>query len=419
MTYSYQWQRCDSGGGSCVPVAGATASSYLLVSGDVGKTMRISVTASNTAGSATASSSPTAVVAGTPSPTGVIDDMGTVRLGSSGQYMTNGNKYANVLIGGSYSTFDDLTGHVLKYVSGMMCYADDVQNAASTCRSNGWLVHNGSGQELTIYNGYPMANSGNVAYQNSLKTRMMTFLAAHPFIDGIYFDHFFCDVGSYGKSYPLYDQSNHLLWSSNADFQASQISFIRNIGGALKAAGYQVDVNAKCFHKNDPASNYSTPSKGWMDQYAPYVTAAAIEYWQQRADTHTVFLTGDDTWDHHWNDWQTIQPYARSKGIEFWPFDYIAQTGELPQCRYLRGSYLLEWDGHGSINFIPWSLSSDIWNTCTAFDPGTPTGTKYQVATGVWRRDFTGGYVVVNPTRAAVTVGGVSISSGDAILHQS
>jgi hypothetical protein len=348
----------------------------------------------------------------------VIDDEGTMRLGSTGQYMTNGDRYADVLIGGYYSLFQALPGSVLKYVSGMMCYTDDVQNSASTCRSNGWLVHNASGQELTMLNGNPVVNPGNVAYQNSLKARMLTVLAAYPFLDGIYFDQFFCDVAEYGKSYPLYDQNNNLLWSSNADFQASQMSFIRNIGAALKAAGYKVDVNSKCWHANDPSSNYSTPSKSWMDQYAPYVTAAQVEYWQQRSDTHTVFLTGDDTWDHHWSDWETLIPYARSKGIEFWPFDYIAQTGELPQCRYLRGSYLLEWDGHGSLNFTPWSATQDIWNTCTAFDPGLPTAAKYQVATGVWRRDFANGYVIVNPTHASVTVGGVSIASGDAILHQ-
>jgi hypothetical protein len=271
---------------------------------------------------------------------------------------------------------------------------------------------------MIVYNGAPMSNPGNVAFQNDLKGRILTFLAAHPWIDGIYFDNFVCDIVGYGQSYPIYDQNNNLIWSSNADYQAAQISFIRNIGAALKAAGYKVNVNAKCFHRNDPVSNYSTRSKEWMDQYAPYVTSAQTEYWQQRADTHGVFLSGDDTWDHHWSDWETIVPYARSKGIEYWPLDYIAQSGELPQCRYLRGSYLLEWDGHGSINFTGWSLSQDIWNTCTAFDPGLPTAAKYQVATGVWRRDFTNGYVIVNPTHVAVTVGGVSIASGDAILHQ-
>jgi Polysaccharide lyase len=63
LTYAYQWQRCGSGGGSCVPISGATAASYVLVAADVGSTLRASVTASNSAGSATASSAATAAVA--------------------------------------------------------------------------------------------------------------------------------------------------------------------------------------------------------------------------------------------------------------------------------------------------------------------------------------------------------------------
>jgi hypothetical protein len=62
MTYTYQWQHCDSSGQACAPVTGATTSSYVLASGDVGSTMRASVTASNSVGSASASSAATAVV---------------------------------------------------------------------------------------------------------------------------------------------------------------------------------------------------------------------------------------------------------------------------------------------------------------------------------------------------------------------
>jgi hypothetical protein len=62
INYAYQWQRCDSVGASCSPVAGATSSGFLLAAADVGQTIRVSVTATNSAGSATASSPATAVV---------------------------------------------------------------------------------------------------------------------------------------------------------------------------------------------------------------------------------------------------------------------------------------------------------------------------------------------------------------------
>jgi hypothetical protein len=68
INYAYQWQRCDSTGANCNPITGATGTSYTLTSADVGSTLEVKVTASNMAGSATASSAPTAVVQASPPP---------------------------------------------------------------------------------------------------------------------------------------------------------------------------------------------------------------------------------------------------------------------------------------------------------------------------------------------------------------
>lgn len=63
MTFAYQWQRCNAAGGSCVAIAGATAQTYTVATGDVGNTLRVAVTARNAVGSATATSDTTTVVA--------------------------------------------------------------------------------------------------------------------------------------------------------------------------------------------------------------------------------------------------------------------------------------------------------------------------------------------------------------------
>ena len=68
-SYAYQWQRCNSTGVSCASISSATSGTYLLVLADVGLTIRIVVTASNSYGSAGATSGQTAVIAGLP-PTG-------------------------------------------------------------------------------------------------------------------------------------------------------------------------------------------------------------------------------------------------------------------------------------------------------------------------------------------------------------
>ncbi len=53
-SYAYQWNRCNSAGSGCVPIQGATSSSYVAASADAGLTVQSAVTASNSAGSSTA-----------------------------------------------------------------------------------------------------------------------------------------------------------------------------------------------------------------------------------------------------------------------------------------------------------------------------------------------------------------------------
>jgi len=60
--FTYQWRRCDSAGASCADISGATGTSYVVASADRSRTLRVLVTAANTAGQASASSGATALV---------------------------------------------------------------------------------------------------------------------------------------------------------------------------------------------------------------------------------------------------------------------------------------------------------------------------------------------------------------------
>jgi hypothetical protein len=70
LGYAYQWKRCDTVGAACAAISSATNTAYLLTSADVGSTIRVSVTASNSVGSSAASSAATAVVASPSAPSG-------------------------------------------------------------------------------------------------------------------------------------------------------------------------------------------------------------------------------------------------------------------------------------------------------------------------------------------------------------
>jgi hypothetical protein len=66
ITYSYQWELCNGKGESCSAISGATSSTYVLGHGDVGSALRVVVTATNSAGSASKSSEASSVVAASP-----------------------------------------------------------------------------------------------------------------------------------------------------------------------------------------------------------------------------------------------------------------------------------------------------------------------------------------------------------------
>jgi len=105
LAFTYQWQRCDTGGASCAPIAGANAQTYQLGTADVGSTIRAAVTATNVAGNATASSAQTLVVVASPGP--VPSAQPPVTNGLELWYEADTEPYTD---GQSVSTWTDKSG---------------------------------------------------------------------------------------------------------------------------------------------------------------------------------------------------------------------------------------------------------------------------------------------------------------------
>lgn len=85
MSFAPLWERCDQVGASCTAISGATGPTYLVVEADVGSTLRVSITARNAVGTATARSAPTAVVQSTGVPTNIAlpTITGTAQVGQT------------------------------------------------------------------------------------------------------------------------------------------------------------------------------------------------------------------------------------------------------------------------------------------------------------------------------------------------
>jgi hypothetical protein len=62
ITFTYQWRSCNASGSNCSTISGTTAKTYVTRQSDVGRTLRVRVTARNNIGAQNATSAPTAVI---------------------------------------------------------------------------------------------------------------------------------------------------------------------------------------------------------------------------------------------------------------------------------------------------------------------------------------------------------------------
>jgi len=76
MTLTQSWAACNTAGTSCTPISGQTATTLVLSASEVGDTIKYTKTATNTAGSGSATSNASAVVASASSPV-VYDNFST------------------------------------------------------------------------------------------------------------------------------------------------------------------------------------------------------------------------------------------------------------------------------------------------------------------------------------------------------
>ena len=84
ITYAFQWLRCSSSGDNCSEINGANDNQYVLQDNDVGRTLRVRVTATNDAGRTVAISNPTNLVRANTAPltnTARPTITGTARVG--------------------------------------------------------------------------------------------------------------------------------------------------------------------------------------------------------------------------------------------------------------------------------------------------------------------------------------------------
>jgi hypothetical protein len=221
-------------------------------------------------------------------------------------------------------------------------------------------------------------------------------------------------------TYPFYNKNKQVVVSDQAAFRAATLSFIKAVGPALKSHGYYVMVNGE---GGGPGvggwDDDGSKTKNWMSAYAPYVSDAAVESFQQASGSPTtVRPTGSSAWWQHWDGWASTEAYVESLGVDFSGIEHLSCTNMMG-WRYTRASFLMEWNRYTS-TWVAMTNGCNVWNSVTAYNPGLPTGARTQLATGVWQRKFQNGTVVINTNATPVTVSvnsqSYTIGATDALL---
>jgi Carbohydrate binding module (family 6) len=102
-TLASQWIRCDSAGGNCSAITGATSVTYRPGMADVGSTLRFQVKASNASGTLTVPSLPTAVIAA-----GAADSqLGDTSTGFTSTYVLSTLELSSIFTAASSGTTSD------------------------------------------------------------------------------------------------------------------------------------------------------------------------------------------------------------------------------------------------------------------------------------------------------------------------
>ncbi len=197
-SYAYQWQRCDSTGSNCSSISGATAQTYAVSVPDVNSTLRVSVSASNSAGSSTpTASAQTAVVSQAPL------TFGKTTVGVH----LDGGMYAN------YKIVHTATLSVPGQVTKLSLYATPGLNSPNPQALKALIYSDSSGSPgALIATGTEVTYRGNI---NGSGWFELPFASAVPLSPGTYWLGFITGSTTEGMGYAYDNVTNSRAYNTN------------------------------------------------------------------------------------------------------------------------------------------------------------------------------------------------------------
>jgi putative glycosyl hydrolase-like family 15 (GHL15) protein len=261
------------------------------------------------------------------------------------------------------------------------------------CDSNAnhpdWFLTDTTGARINSVH-YPQSwlmDVGNAGYQAKWLSNVLADLQVGGW-DGVFMDDTDADMG-----YHLNGQTISRYPTGSA-WRAATRSMLANVGPALQSAGFLA------------VPNLYTP---WLPEYDAQATwrdwigltsGAAQEYYSKWGSDSSSWFSGSD-----WTFRQQFQAITEQAGKIFLGITYSPKS-DTRSMTWARANFLLFDDpaDHGALVYeFSDPESQDPYAPQWTAEVGSPTGARFQVG-AAWRRNFTGGTVLVNPSSSTVTV---------------
>jgi Hypothetical glycosyl hydrolase family 15 len=244
----------------------------------------------------------------------------------------------------------------------------------------------GSRVEFCDYPGTWQMDVGSTSYQEAWAARVLSLLKRDGW-DGVMVD----DVNS-TERYHLCGRTL-AAYPTDSSYEDATRRFLAHVGPSIRSHGFLVLPNI----------NYDCAEACWS-RFIAYTSGGVREWWSKNTTGY-----GGQYADNGW-DWANgFLRLTQRAGKIFIGITY-APGDDVRSMEYARASFLLDWNGgHSALSFEPAAETTDPWHGAWTADLGAPAGARYLQASA-WRRDFTGGTVVLNPSRTSR----VSVSLGAA-----
>jgi len=246
-----------------------------------------------------------------------------------------------------------------------------------------WLLENTQGQPFTFrsYSFLWAADIGMRSYQDRWAANVLAKLQANDW-DGVFVD----DTNPTMKYH--YTVADVAKYPSDAAYSAATGSALSVIGPRLRAAGMLVIPNFGEWrvHRTVVSSWLQHVSGGMEEMFTKYGTTPGTGY----------FMGAD------WDAQLALAKETQGQGKLFLGISHSERTDQAA-ARYGWATMLLAANGNGSFALHS-NYTDETWFAEYGYDLGSPTGAEAKLASGIHRRVYSRGLVLVNPTNTSVSV---------------